>query len=597
MNIIRIRKAVAVLLLFTMLLSVMPLSVFAEEPAPAEPVATEKIAAAESITVAETVLPDSSEATELSAEEASTEAQEETPENTEEVPEIADTKEEPPVVTEPTETELPAEEASTEIPTEIPVLTEKAATPSSTADAAADWRTAGLYKFAVGSFIPYNPITGEVEHGDGVKGSGGRIAEDVYYKDIFGAHSEDLNGSYIKAGGQFDSWVYGSGQWWPASTGVLSPYTGKRVITGSMWCNDGPACRFSDSAISIPIRPSQESGWSTDVDGYGDYVNKSTGVPKYKSESLYTKLIPAYSQSTWQEINLIYAVAKGMGGMTETGNVNISAAATTLIANEVFGYIGIGSDGLFHGLPIATDTSAVNAQMANILAWCNVYAKEKGMTGSFSGDNTVSAFQSKGYSPVNTSGYYVKSGSASAADMYYMQIDKSQSSGNQVYIWAWNAIAFDNKKPVSLKKTANASASVLECIQGNPLYTLAGAVYEIHEGSATGPVVETLTTDANGNASGTKQYAVGTKLYAVETKAPSGYLLNSSPVALTVSSGSNVFNVSDTPTFDPQILRIKKTGTANEYIKGAVLSSDTTRNIGQPTSHRGSGIYNPMLMD
>ena len=124
---------------------------------------------------------------------------------------------------------------------------------------------------------------------------------------------------------------------------------------------------------------------------------------------------------------------------------------------------------------------------------------------------------------------------------------------------------------VSLKKTSQGSASVLDAIQGNPLYTLAGAVYEIHEGSATGPVVETLTTNANGEATGTKKYAIGTKLYAVEKTAPSGYLLNSSPVALTVSSGSNVFNVSDTPTFDPARLVIMKTGNENERIEGAVF--------------------------
>lgn len=534
-----IRKAVAVLLLFSMLLSGLPLSAFAEEafaeePDQVEPVPTETTTATvEPTTVEETSPPDSTEATELPAEAQSTADPAETPERS-------------------------APEATVQ---------------SSSADAAADWRAAGLYKFAEGSFVPYNPITGEVEHGEGVKGSGGAIAKDVYYKDIFGAHAEDLNGYYVKAGGQFDSWVYGSGQWWPATTGVLSPYTGKRVITGSMWSNDGPTCRFSDSAISIPIRPSQESGWSMDIDGYGDYVTTGTGVPKFKSESLYTKLIPAYSQSTWREINLIYAVAKGMGGMTETGDVNVTCAATTLIANEVFGYIGIGSDGKFHGLPLATTSSAVNTQMARILAWCNVYSVEKGLNGSFSGDNTVSAFQNKGFSVPNTSGYYVKSGSASAADMYYKQIDKSQSSGNQVYIWAWNSITFDNGKSVSIKKTANASASVLACIQDNPLYTLKGAVYEIHQGSATGPVVETLTTNANGEASGSKKYAIGTVLYAVETQAPSGYLLDSTPAKLTVAAGDNVFSVKDKPTFDPRAMSVKKTNTDGEVIPGAIFKA------------------------
>lgn len=131
-------------------------------------------------------------------------------------------------------------------------------------------------------------------------------------------------------------------------------------------------------------------------------------------------------------------------------------------------------------------------------------------------------------------------------------------------------------KSVRIKKTSSASASVMACIQGNPRYTLQGAVYEIRQGSATGPVVETLTTDANGNATGTVKYAVNTVLYAVEKTAPSGYLLNSTPFPLTVSADSsqNVFNVSDVPTFDPQRLEIKKTGTSSEYIPNTIFKAD-----------------------
>ena len=123
---------------------------------------------------------------------------------------------------------------------------------------------------------------------------------------------------------------------------------------------------------------------------------------------------------------------------------------------------------------------------------------------------------------------------------------------------------------VSLKKTSNAEAAAMACVQGNPLYTLAGAVYEIHKDSATGPVVETLTTDANGNASGTVNYNIGTTLYAVETKAPPGYKLNSNPIQLTVAARDNVFQAKDEPVFDPQELEITKTGTSGQYIQGAM---------------------------
>lgn len=131
-------------------------------------------------------------------------------------------------------------------------------------------------------------------------------------------------------------------------------------------------------------------------------------------------------------------------------------------------------------------------------------------------------------------------------------------------------------KTISLKKTSSASASVMACIQGNPRYTLRGAVYEIHQGSATGPVVETLTTDANGNATGTVKYAVNTVLYAVEKTAPAGYKLNSTPVLLTVSADSsqNVFNVSDEPVFDPARLVIMKTGVESERIPNTIFKAD-----------------------
>ena len=93
---------------------------------------------------------------------------------------------------------------------------------------------------------------------------------------------------------------------------------------------------------------------------------------------------------------------------------------------------------------------------------------------------------------------------------------------NQIYIYATNEITFDSGNTISLKKTTLNASSVAACIQNNPLYTLQGAVYEIHQGSANGTVVETLTTNANGEAAGTKKYPLGTKLYAVEKTAPSG---------------------------------------------------------------------------
>lgn len=532
-----ISRVVALLLLFTLLLSVSPL--------------TEVAWAAEAETGAAESVPQETAASETEEPEALPPAEESTSEEQE-----------------PQETETPEFTEETNVPSETEP---EEPTPTEAPEEDLTWMDAGLLLLVNGTLVPYNPATGEADP-SAVGGGKRAVPSGIYYSDTLGAHGSDLNGTYIKSGGQYDSWVYGNNQWWPYSTGVLSPYTNKRVRTDMLYCNDGPSHYKTESGVlAIPIRPSQESGWSTDVNGYGSYTTRSTGVPTYKSESLYTKLVPNYSAATWTQINLIYGVARGMGGMTESGNTNITAAASTLISNVVFGYIGLGSDRAFHGKPVMTSSSAVNTQMLEILVRCEVYAKEKGLTGSASGDNTVAAIKAKGYTATNTSGWYVKSGTAASTAMGYFQINRSQSNGNQIYIYATNEITFDSGNTISLKKTTLNASSVAACIRNNPLYTLQGAVYEIHQGSANGTVVETLTTNANGEATGTKKYPLGTKLYAVEKTAPSGYLLNTTPVELTVSSGSNVFNVSDTPTFDPNSLAITKTGDDSVRIAGAVF--------------------------
>ena len=514
----RMKRAVSLLLLLTLLVGVVPMTGMA------------------SAVSAETAEPTSTvEAVELA------------PQETEDEPAPADSEEPAPSV-----------EPGMEDPSEPKEDTEP------------NWMDAGLLLLVNGVYVPYNPITGEAEV-NAAPGSTRATPSGIYYSDVLGAHGSDLNGYNIKAGGIYDSWVYGTGAWYPYSTGVVAT-TGKRVITSKLYCNDGPSYYKTESdVLAIPIRPSQESGWSMDVNGYGSYTTRTSGVPSFKNESLYSKYVPNYSAATWTQINLIYGVARGMGGMTSSGNANITAAASTLICNTVWGYIGLGSDKAFHGKPIMTNSSAVNQQMAEILVRCEVYSKEKGLTGSATGDNTLSALRAKGFTPTNTTGWFVASGTASSSAMWYFQINKSQSNGNQVYLYATNEITFSSGYIISLKKTTQGNADTLACIQNNPLYTLQGAVYEIHQGSATGTIVETLTTNANGEATGTGRYAAGTKLYAVEKTAPSGYLLSTTPVELTVSTGSNVFNVSDVPTFDPNRLVLNKTGTDDVRIQGAVF--------------------------
>ena len=75
--------------------------------------------------------------------------------------------------------------------------------------------------------------------------------------------------------------------------------------------------------------------------------------------------------------------------------------------------------------------------------------------------------------------------------------------------------------------------------------------------TVNGKVVETLKTDANGNAVSSQKYAVGTVLTIKETKAPAGYKLDTKTYTYTVTSGNNVISVSDIPVFDPPFVLTK----------------------------------------
>ena len=112
----------------------------------------------------------------------------------------------------------------------------------------------------------------------------------------------------------------------------------------------------------------------------------------------------------------------------------------------------------------------------------------------------------------------------------------------------------ENSKPVSLKKSINASQACIDQIKNNSLYSLAGAEYTI---SLNGKVVETIKTDANGNATSAKQYNIGDVLTIKETKAPPGYKLDTKTYTHTVVSGDNLISVSDIPIFDPPFVLTK----------------------------------------
>ena len=114
----------------------------------------------------------------------------------------------------------------------------------------------------------------------------------------------------------------------------------------------------------------------------------------------------------------------------------------------------------------------------------------------------------------------------------------------------------DLAAPVSLKKSMKGDPDVIAQLQGNACYSLAGAEYGVYKG---GVWQETLTTNANGDATSAKKYENGTVLTFKELKAPPGFKLDQNTYTITIRSGQvNVVYVADEPAFDPRSLTFEK---------------------------------------
>ena len=166
-------------------------------------------------------------------------------------------------------------------------------------------------------------------------------------------------------------------------------------------------------------------------------------------------------------------------------------------------------------------------------------------------------------------------------------------------------------KRIHIQKVAQCDQKTAAQLDGNAMYSLAGAEYNV---VVDGNIVETLVTDDTGKAVSEEVYLIGTTGTLVEITAPSGYVLDAAPVPFTIPSGNDEYTVevSDAPTFDPRTLTVTKidavTGTpvGDATFEGAVFRwdyYDNTTCTGTPTrawyfvtDGDGQHRYNPQYL-
>ena len=156
------------------------------------------------------------------------------------------------------------------------------------------------------------------------------------------------------------------------------------------------------------------------------------------------------------------------------------------------------------------------------------------------------------------------------------------SSGNQISAITpktegsfYILIKIEPIKPKEYTVTLTKSSADVSITQGNSAYSLAGATYNVYEGtSATGSVVATFTTDEAGHATLSTPLEDGT--YSVkEVTPPRGYKLDEKIYTFTINGGDTSLSVEDEP--GTLTLKLKKkdsqtgsTPQGNASLAGAV---------------------------
>ncbi len=113
---------------------------------------------------------------------------------------------------------------------------------------------------------------------------------------------------------------------------------------------------------------------------------------------------------------------------------------------------------------------------------------------------------------------------------------------------------------ISVTKTGAAS----EATDGNDLYSLEGAIFDIYADEGLTELVGTIVSDEHGNA-GPSDFLNGGNYWIKERKAPDGYSVATEATPIAVSSGMNSTSIEDEPLFARAALVTKKIDAETGY--------------------------------
>ena len=187
------------------------------------------------------------------------------------------------------------------------------------------------------------------------------------------------------------------------------------------------------------------------------------------------------------------------------------------------------------------------------------------------------------------------------------------SSGNQISAITpktegsfYILIKIEPVKPKEYTVTLTKTSADVSITQGNSAYSLAGATYNVYEGtSGSGSVVATFTTDAAGHATLSTPLEDGTYSVKEASPPPKGYKLDTKVYTFTINGADTSLSVEDEP--GTLTLKLKKndsqtgsTPQGNVSLAGAVyqvsykkggqtvteeLTSDSSREPGDFRRH------------